>query len=179
MVLPNKKLRGNSQNWLNYQSTLSITTCSECKSRHGKIVSSDDKMAQSTLLLHLFCQCLLLPMRTLIAGTATNLSLNGADYYLMFYGTLPKYYITKKEAKDAGWDQSKGNLSDVLPQKMIGGDIFYNSKSKLPEKTGRIWYEADINYVSGFRNSSRILYSNDGLIFVTYDHYQTFYEITK
>ena len=95
MVLPNKKLRGNSQNWLNYQSTLSITTCSECKSRHGKIVSSDDKMAQSTLLLHLFCQCLLLPMRTLIAGTATNLSLNGADYYLMFYGTLPKYYITK------------------------------------------------------------------------------------
>jgi hypothetical protein len=41
----------------------------------------------------------------------------------------------------------------------------------------RIWYEADINYTSGYRGTERILYSNDGLIFVTYDHYQTFYEI--
>ena len=42
-----------------------------------------------------------------------------------------------------------------------------------------IWYEADIDYQSGYRNTYRILYSNDGLIFVTYDHYQTFYEVTK
>ena len=32
---------------------------------------------------------------------------------------------------------------------------------------------------SGKRNRQRIVYSNDGLIFVSYDHYQTFYEITK
>jgi predicted transcriptional regulator len=62
---------------------------------------------------------------------------------------------------------------------MIGGDVFANSSAKLPSAPGRIWYEADINYVSGKRNRQRVLYSNDGLIFVTYDHYQTFYEITK
>ena len=42
---------------------------------------------------------------------------------------------------------------------------------------GRIWYEADINYKKGRRNSQRILWSNDGLIFVTYDHYRTFFEV--
>ena len=62
---------------------------------------------------------------------------------------------------------------------MIGGDIYENRNGKLPTENGRIWYEADINYSSGFRNTERILYSNDGLIFVTYDHYKTFYEITR
>ena len=55
--------------------------------------------------------------------------------------------------------------------------MFYNDKGKLPEKNGRIWYEADINYLKGKRNSERIVYSNDGLIFVSYDHYKTFIEI--
>ena len=44
-------------------------------------------------------------------------------------------------------------------------------------KAGRVWYEADINYTGGYRNTHRILYSNDGLIFVTYNHYETFYEV--
>ena len=69
-------------------------------------------------------------------------------------------------------------LSSVLPGKMVGGDIYANDDNKLPTAPGRIWYEADINYVTGKRNRQRIVYSNDGLIFVTYDHYQTFYEIT-
>ena len=47
------------------------------------------------------------------------------------------------------------------------------------EYTGRKWYEADLDYDSGFRNEKRLLYSNDGLIFVSYDHAQTFYEIIK
>ena len=55
----------------------------------------------------------------------------------------------------------------------------YNDKGKLPDAPNRIWYEADIDYQSGYRNTYRILYSNDGLIFVTYDHYQTFYELTE
>lgn len=42
---------------------------------------------------------------------------------------------------------------------------------------GRVWYEADINYTGGYRRRHRILYSNDGLIFVTYDHYETFWEV--
>ena len=56
--------------------------------------------------------------------------------------------------------------------------IYQNSNGHLPDSPDRIWYEADINYYSGKRNKHRILYSNDGLMFVTYDHYRTFYEIT-
>ena len=47
----------------------------------------------------------------------------------------------------------------------------------LPFKLGRSWCEADINYTYGFRGVERILFSNDGLIFVTHDHYLTFCEI--
>lgn len=65
-----------------------------------------------------------------------------------------------------------------MPGKMIGGDVYQNREEKLPIESGRIWYEANINYKDGFRNRERILYSNDGLIFVSYDHYQTFYEVT-
>lgn len=53
----------------------------------------------------------------------------------------------------------------------------YNGGKNMPHKDGRVWYEADINYKTGKRNTQRIVWSNDGLIFVTYDHYDTFYEI--
>lgn len=49
-----------------------------------------------------------------------------------------------------------------------------NRNGHLPSAPGRVWYEADINYSTGYRGVERILFSNDGLIFVTYDHYQTF-----
>ncbi len=62
---------------------------------------------------------------------------------------------------------------------MIGGDVYSNREKKLPDAPGRVWHEADINYESGYRNRQRILYSNDGLIFASYDHYHTFYEITQ
>lgn len=113
-------------------------------------------------------------MRTIRAGTATDLGEDGADAYLVKYRKLPDYYIDKKSALRAGW---KKKLSKDLPGKMMGGDIYDNENQKLPYSNGRVWYEADINYISGKRNRQRILYSNDGLIFVTYDHYHTFYEI--
>ncbi len=59
----------------------------------------------------------------------------------------------------------------------IGGDIYWHSNQKLPSAPGRTWYEADINYVEGYRGGARVLYSSDGLLFVTYDHYKTFREI--
>ena len=116
--------------------------------------------------------------RTKMAGLATELGLMGADAILIETGALPTYYITKDLARKAGWKSWKGNLDDVLPGKMIGGDVYQNREEKLPIESGRIWYEANINYKDGFRNRERILYSNDGLIFVSYDHYQTFYEVT-
>ncbi len=58
------------------------------------------------------------------------------------------------------------------------GCINRNDDGVLPQKNNRIWYEADINYTGGYRNTQRIVFSNDGLVFVTYDHYKTFIEIT-
>ena len=60
---------------------------------------------------------------------------------------------------------------------MIFGGQYDNDNGHLPQREDRVWYEADINYKEGKRNTQRIVWSNDGLIFVTYDHYQTFYEI--
>lgn len=69
------------------------------------------------------------------------------------------------------------SLAEVLPGRVLGGKIYYNWNHKLPERAGRIWHEADFDYISGHRNERRLLYSNDGLLFVTYDHYESFYEI--
>ena len=85
--------------------------------------------------------------------------------------------VIKKDAKLQGWKPIQGNLNQVLPNMMIGGDIYKNRNGHLPFWPGRVWYEADINDTGGFRTRHRILYSNDGLVFVTYDHYETFIEI--
>ena len=110
-------------------------------------------------------------------GMATYLKRDGADYIWLQTGSLPDYYLTKEEARAKGWRSRKGNLGDVLPGIQIGGNVFYNDEGKLPDAPGRIWYEADINYDKGLRNGHRILYSSGGLIFVTYNHYHSFYEV--
>lgn len=62
---------------------------------------------------------------------------------------------------------------------MIGGERYSNNEKKLPDAPYRVWCEADFDYTEGYRNSNRIYYSNDGLIFVSYDHGQTFYELVR
>ena len=94
--------------------------------------------------------------------------------YLHTYHKLPGNFITKKEAEALGWVSSKGNLWDVTDHMSIGGDYFGNYEGKLPKKSGRKWYECDINYQGGRRGAERILFSNDGLIYYTDDHYETF-----
>ena len=94
--------------------------------------------------------------------------------YLYLYGELPDNYITKKEAKALGWDSSKGNLWDVAPGMSIGGDYFGNYEGLLPEEEDRDYYECDIDYEGGYRNAKRIIFSDDGLIFYTEDHYESF-----
>ena len=94
--------------------------------------------------------------------------------YLYLYEHLPDNYITKNEAKKLGWISNKGNLWDVAPGKCIGGDNFGNREGHLPEKKNRKYYECDVNYEGGFRQDDRIIYSNDGLIYFTDDHYNTF-----
>lgn len=94
--------------------------------------------------------------------------------YIHLYNHLPGNYITKKEAQDLGWDSSKGNLNTVAPGKSIGGDKFGNREELLPKKEGRVYYECDIDYKKGSRNAKRIVFSNDGLIYYTEDHYETY-----
>ncbi|HAE43796.1 MAG TPA: ribonuclease [Clostridiales bacterium] len=97
--------------------------------------------------------------------------------YIHLFGTLPPNYITKQQAQELGWVSSKGNLWEVTDRMVIGGDRFGNREKLLPELTGRQYYECDVNYNGGFRGAERLVYSNDGLIFYTSDHYSTFSEI--
>lgn len=94
--------------------------------------------------------------------------------YLNQYQHLPSNFITKKEAQALGWESSKGNLDEVAPGKSIGGERFGNYEGVLPKADGRQYYECDIDFTGGYRDSKRIVYSNDGLIYYTEDHYETF-----
>lgn len=97
--------------------------------------------------------------------------------YINEYQELPPNYITKAEAQKLGWDNTKGNLWEVTDQKSIGGDRFGNFEGLLPKAQGRQYYECDIDYYGGYRGAQRIIYSNDGLIFYTGDHYKTFVQL--
>ncbi len=97
--------------------------------------------------------------------------------YLHEYQHLPDNYITKKQAQKLGWDSSAGNLNKVAPGKSIGGDRFGNYEELLPVKKGRTYYECDIDYTGGYRQAKRIIYSDDGLIYYTEDHYKTFTQL--
>lgn len=99
--------------------------------------------------------------------------------YLMEFKELPENYITKNEAQKLGWVSSKGNLWEVAPGMSIGGDRFGNYEGQLPRKNGRQYYECDIDFEGEYRNGKRIVFSNDGLIFYTEDHYETFEEIKE
>ena len=93
--------------------------------------------------------------------------------YLHTYGHLPSNFITKKEADKLGW--SGGSLEPYAPGKCIGGSHFGNYEGILPEKDGRSYTECDIDTLGADkRGAKRIVFSNDGLIYYTEDHYETF-----
>lgn len=93
--------------------------------------------------------------------------------YIHTYGELPQNYMTKKEARENGW--KGGSLHLVVEGKCIGGDVFNNFEGDLPEKKGRTYYECDIDTLTKKkRGKKRIIFSNDGLVYYTGDHYETF-----
>ena len=93
--------------------------------------------------------------------------------YIHTYGHLPKNFITKKEAEAQGW--SGGPLDRVLPGMCIGGDYFGNYEGLLPKAKGRRWTECDVDTLGArSRGEERIIFSNDGLIYYTGDHYESF-----
>ena len=97
--------------------------------------------------------------------------------YIFEHGELPENFITKKEAQALGWDNMYNYLSEVAPGMSIGGDYFGNYERKLPVVKGRKYYEADCFYTKGKRNAYRIIYSTDGHVWYTEDHYNSFIEL--
>ena len=89
---------------------------------------------------------------------------------------LPDRYVTKREAARAGWKPGD-DLCRTVPGKAIGGDRFGNRERRLPVASGRTWYEADLDFACGRRGAKRLVWSSDGLIYVTTDHYETFYRV--
>ena len=104
-------------------------------------------------------------------GTFT--SKDDVALYIHTYGKLPQNFITKNEARSLGWQG--GGLEDYAPGKCIGGDYFGNFEGLLPEKKGREYTECDIDTLGkDSRGAKRIVFSNDGLIYYTDDHYESF-----
>ncbi|MBN2284981.1 MAG: ribonuclease [Tissierellales bacterium] len=112
--------------------------------------------------------------------TENYLAEDGAYYsqedvalYIHLYGTLPSNFITKKQAQELGW--RGGFLEEYAPGKSIGGNYFGNYEGLLPEKEGRTYTECDIDTLGKTsRGAKRIVFSNDGLIYYTEDHYESF-----
>ena len=93
--------------------------------------------------------------------------------YIHTYGHLPENFITKKEAQALGW--SGGSLEPYAPGKCIGGSRFGNYEGLLPAADGRTYTECDIDTLgANSRGAKRIVFSNDGLVYYTGDHYESF-----
>ena len=96
--------------------------------------------------------------------------------YIFAHGELPPNFITKKEAEALGWSGGQ-DLHKYAPGMSIGGDYYGNYEGTLPKAKGRKFTECDANYTGGKRGGERIVYSNDGHVWYTADHYETFTEL--
>lgn len=165
-----------STKYKHWVSVEDLKRCIVCANNHGKIwlIAETPDLEPP---IHPYCRCAIELMQAIKAGTATINGVNGADWALKYKGSLPNHYVTKQELKSLGWKKGK-TISDTAAGKLLTKGVYRNANGHLPQTAERIWYEADINYTFGKRNSQRILWSSDGLIFVTYDHYETFYEIS-
>ena len=119
-----------------------------------------------------------------LRGFARRLGLSDLDGFVATVqtldrtGRLPAMYLRKDEAAKRGWRPGT-DLCRLAPGRAIGGDSFGNRERRLPEKRGRRWFEADLDFACGKRNADRLVYSNDGLRFVSTDHYRSFHEVPK
>lgn len=93
--------------------------------------------------------------------------------YIHLYGKLPSNFLTKSQANALGW--KSGSVERYAPGKAIGGDTFQNREGLLPKKSGRTYKECDIDTLGkSSRGAKRIVFSNDGLVYYTDDHYKSF-----
>lgn len=92
--------------------------------------------------------------------------------FIVTYGRLPNNYYTKTQAKRLfGW--TGGSLDEYESGACIGGDKFYNNEGQLP--SGHSYYECDIDTIGrSSRGAKRLVFTYDGLVYYTYNHYETF-----
>lgn len=156
------------------------------RNEDGKLVKAIKWVSWLVVCFSLLLGCSLLEEEQNIPPAATEDAELDEQYadefaelaaYLKEHGSLPDHYLTKAQAREKGWVPEQGNLHEVAPGMSIGGDRFYNREGRLPDQPGRKWYEADVNYESGHRGPDRIVYSSDGLIYKTEDHYNTFEQL--
>ncbi len=113
------------------------------------------------------------PSSAAIAEDGTYTTKEDVALYIHTYGKLPSNFITKREAEALGW--TGGSLEEYAPGKCIGGSRFGNYEGLLPTKQGRTYTECDIDTLGArSRGAKRIVFSNDGLIYYTDDHYRSF-----
>lgn len=113
------------------------------------------------------------PETDMLPEDGTYTSKEEVAEYIRQYGCLPSNFITKKEAQALGWEG--GSLEPYAPGKCIGGSRFGNYEGLLPEEDGRVYTECDIDTLGADkRGAKRIVFSNDGLIYYTEDHYESF-----
>jgi len=121
---------------------------------------------------------------TALRGFARRMGLRDLDGFVATIrtldetGRLPPRYLRKDEAAKLGWRPGT-DLCRVAPGRAIGGDIFSNRERRLPIQRGRRYYEADLDFACGKRDADRLVFSNDGLRFVTTDHYKTFHQVPR
>lgn len=108
-----------------------------------------------------------------ISADGSYTSKEDVALYIHTYGILPQNFMTKDEARALGWEG--GGLEDYAPGMCIGGDRFGNYEGLLPDADGRRFTECDIDTLGrDSRGAKRIVFSNDGLIYYTEDHYESF-----
>ncbi|MDC9590908.1 ribonuclease domain-containing protein [Xenorhabdus sp. XENO-10] len=90
---------------------------------------------------------------------------------------LPPFYIQRGKAFQLGWDPKKRNLCEVAPGKAIGGDRYNRRDNKLPQKPNRTWFEANVDYQCGHGSKAKLIYSSDGLVYLTDNQYKSFKKI--
>ena len=104
-------------------------------------------------------------------------SMEEVSLYIHLYGHVPPNFVSKTKARRAGWIADQGNLQDVLPGMSIGGGGWHNDERVMPGSPDDQWFECDIDYEGGYRNAQRLVYSDNGMIFYTEDHYESFARI--
>lgn len=88
--------------------------------------------------------------------------------YIHIFHKLPSNYVTEKEAKKKGWRRYESPAKYGI---MIGGKKYRNYEKKLPKGE---YCECDVDYSGRARGRNRLVYTRDGTVYHTTDHYKSF-----